>query len=129
MANQAGLGLSDKVHTQEINEYPDDWKEEYLQLNLWVKAFLRHYGPWVRLRLLDPQSLVGFWKSLRYRVWRYPAFILEGRERFIGWEAEPQLHQRLEELLQERGLPVPQRPFQVLQAPQWRLPGARQTAT
>lgn len=119
MANQAGLGLSDKVHNQEINEYPEDWKQEYLQLNVWLRAFLRHYGPAVRVRLLDPQSLVGFWKSLRYRVWRYPGFVLEGRERFLGWEAEPALHRRLRELLRERGLPVPEGEFRVVEKVAW----------
>ncbi len=118
MANQAGLGLSDKVHNEELNEYPEDWKQEYLYLSTWIRAFLRHYGPYVRVRLLDPQSLVGFWKSLRYRVWRYPAFILEGRERFIGWESEPNLHHRLRALLQARGLPLPNKPFQLVE-PQW----------
>jgi len=51
-------------------------------------------------------------------VWRYPAFILEGRERFIGWEAEAAVHRRLEELLRERGFPVPQKPFRLVE-PEW----------
>jgi hypothetical protein len=32
MANQAGLGIAHKVHIVEINEYPDDLKEEYLRV-------------------------------------------------------------------------------------------------
>ncbi len=113
MLNQAGLGLGDKVHNQEINEYPDDLKAEYLQLSTWVKALARHYGRGLVVRVIDPQSLVGFWKLVRHRIRRYPALILEKDTVLRGWEAEADLHTRLRELLADRGYPLPEAQFSV----------------
>lgn len=111
MSNQAGLGLGDKVHTQEINEYPLDLKEEYLHLSMWVKAFVEHYGYNVIVRVIDPQSLVGMWKHLRFRVRKYPTLILNRREIFTGWEAEEEFHKRISDLLRSRGAVLPSHPF------------------
>lgn len=111
MANQADLRLSDRVHNEELNEYPEDWKNEFLRLNAWIRAMLRHYGPYVRLRVLDPQSLVGFIKALRYRAWRYPTFVVEGQTLVVGWDAEPSIHEAIRHHLAARGFPVPDRPF------------------
>ena len=120
MSNQAGLGIGDKVHTEEINEYPEDLKQEYLQLSLWLKAVAAHYGRSVVIRLIDPQSLVGMGWALRYRVRRYPTFILDREEKFVGWEAEAAFHARLRARLEQRGLPVPPTPFRL--APEMHIP-------
>jgi len=114
MSNQAGLGLGDKVHTQEINEYPDDLKEEYLYLSTWIKALARHYGRNIVIRVVDPQSLVGMWAHLRYRIHRYPTIILNRREKFVGWESEEHFHHRIIDLLQPRGVTLPEKPFSVV---------------
>lgn len=111
MSNQAGLGLGNKVHTQEINEYPDDLKEEYLYLSNWVKAVARHYGYNVVIRVIDPQSLVGMWAHLRYRIHQYPTVILNHREKFVGWESEEHFHRRMVDLLKSRGATLPKEAF------------------
>ena len=114
MSNQAGLGLGDKVHTQEINEYPDDLKEEYLYLSTWVKALVRHYGHNILVRVIDPQSLVGLWAHLRYRIHEYPTMILNHQEKFVGWESEGRLHRRILDLLKSRGIVLPEKSFSML---------------
>ena len=114
MSNQAGLGLDDKVHTQEINEYPDDLKEEYLYLSTWVKALARHYGNNVVIRAIDPQSLVGMWAHLRYRIHQYPTMVLNHREKFVGWESEKRFHRKMAELLESRGGILPEKPFSII---------------
>ncbi len=114
MSNQAGLGIGDKVHTAEINEYPDDWKQAYLHLSNWVRAVARHYGRSVVIRVIDPQSLVGMWWLLRYRIRRYPTFMIDRQEKFVGWEAEAAFHQRLQARLQAAGLPAPTQPFHLV---------------
>ena len=111
MSNQAGLGLGDKVHTQEINEYPEDLKQEYLYLSTWVKAVAAHYGRNIVIRVVDPQSLMGFWKLLRFGIRRYPVFILEGEQKLVGWEAEEELHDRLRAFFKARNLPQPPQGF------------------
>ncbi len=114
MSNQAGLGIGDKVHTEEINEYPDELKQEYLRLSAWVRAVARHYGRSVVIRVIDPQSLVGMWWLLRYRIRRYPTLIIDQQEKFSGWEAEAAFHKRLQQRLKAAGLPAPHGTFHLL---------------
>ena len=115
MSNQAGLGLGDKVHSQEINEYPDDLKEEYLYLSTWVKALARYYGYHIVVRVIDPQSLVGLWAHLRYRIHEYPTMILDHHEKFVGWKSEGRLHSRISDLLKSRGVVLPEKSFSLLE--------------
>lgn len=99
MSNQAGLGIGDIVHNQEINEYPEDWKREYARVSTWVKYAARTLGGGLVIRIIDPQSLVGMWTLIRHRVRSYPTMIIDGREKFAGWEASDAAYTRLTELL------------------------------
>lgn len=40
----------------------------------------------INIHVIDPQSLRGFFKTLRYRVRKYPAFIIDNQELIIGWD-------------------------------------------
>ena len=77
------------MHSQEVNEYPEEMKADYLRLSNWVREVRKAYGQQVVIRIIDPQSLGGFWKSLRHRVRRYPTFFIGEGERLVGWEADP----------------------------------------
>jgi hypothetical protein len=77
------------VHRQELNEYPEGMKEEFLRLSQWIRTTREQYGPRVLIRLVDPQSLLGMWKALRNGVRRYPTFLVDGTERVVGWEGDP----------------------------------------
>lgn len=81
--------MGQQVHTQEINEYPEELKAEYFRLSEWVRNTRKTYGPQVVVRLVDPQSLGGFWKMLRHRVRRFPTFFVGGTEKVMGWEGDP----------------------------------------
>jgi hypothetical protein len=99
MADQAGLGIAHKVHSEEINQYPDDLKEEYLRICAWAEEIARRFGSQVRVTVIDPLSWGGITRIFRHRIRHYPTIILAGRERFTGWEAEPDLMIRLNDLL------------------------------
>jgi hypothetical protein len=77
------------VHTQEINQYPEDVKAEFLRLSEWIRAARKLHGARVLIRLVDPQSVSGMWKALRHRIRRYPTFFVDGTERIVGWEGGP----------------------------------------
>jgi hypothetical protein len=77
------------VHTQEINEYPEDAKAEFLRVSEWIRKARKQYGNRILIRLVDPQSVGGMWKVLRHRIRRYPTFFVDRAERVIGWEADP----------------------------------------
>ncbi|HYL81490.1 MAG TPA: hypothetical protein VEU07_11800 [Candidatus Acidoferrum sp.] len=48
------------------------------------------HGDQVTIRIVDPQSLFGFWRVLRNRIRRFPTFFVDGSERVVGWEGEPE---------------------------------------
>ncbi len=79
------------MHRQEINEYPEDLKADYLRLSEWVRNTRQKYGRRVVIRLVDPQSLGGMWKVLRHRIRQYPTFFVDATERIVGWEGDPDL--------------------------------------
>ena len=82
-----------------MDEYPLDSKEEYLELCDWIRELTRLYKDSLLIKLIDAQSILGFYKSLRHWVRKYPAFIVEGKETYTGWDRE-----RLQDLLVKFGL-------------------------
>jgi hypothetical protein len=89
-------GLGPKVHGEILNEYPSDLLEDERRLAYWVWDLCDRYGDRLLIRVIDPQSGLGFYKCLRHWVRRYPAFIIGGRKRYVGWDRE-----ELEAVLQE----------------------------
>ncbi len=77
------------MHTQELNQYPEDVKAEFLRVSEWIRATRKQHGARVTIRLVDPQSVGGMWKALRHRVRRYPTFFVDGTERIVGWDGDP----------------------------------------
>jgi len=77
-----------------MEEYPSDLREEYAKLWEWIRELTRLYKHRLLIRLIDAQSPLGIYKSLRYRIRTYPTFIVEGKETYAGWDKD-----RLESLL------------------------------
>jgi hypothetical protein len=82
--DQAGIGQ--KVHQEELEQYPKDVKQETARLANWLFHLSDRYGDQIDIRVIDPQSPEGLLKSARYRVREYPTFIVDGREKIIGWD-------------------------------------------
>ncbi len=91
-----GLKVRDKKDNQDLNEYPEDVKEDYLQLCAWIKELSQKYREKIIIRLTDAQSLQGFCKSIRYRAFHYPTFIINKKKKYTGKDKL-----RLDILLQE----------------------------
>ncbi len=81
---QADIGQ--QVHREELDQYPEDVKQEAARLADWLFDLAYRYGDQIHIRVIDPQSLEGFFKSLRYWVRKYPTFIVDGREKIVGWD-------------------------------------------
>jgi len=79
-------GLDKKFHQKEVNEYPPDLKEEFAKLSDWIRELTRLYKHRLLIRLIDAQSFLGIYKSLRHRIRKYPTFIVEGKETYAGWD-------------------------------------------
>ena len=71
-------------------------REDYLFLSDWVRELSQKYREKILIRITDAQSLQGFFKSIRYRAFRYPAFIINKRRKYTGTDKV-----QLESLLQE----------------------------
>jgi len=79
------IGIGERLRRQEAAEaLPDDLARDFQALSDWVHRLLERHGPRVRVRVVDAASIEGFARSLRHRVGRYPAVIVDGREKRIG---------------------------------------------
>ena len=78
--------VGQQVHRKELDEYPQDLKEDFERLSAWLIELAHRYGDAVRIKLIDPQSFEGFLKSVRYWVRRYPAFIIASHKEYVGWD-------------------------------------------
>ena len=77
---QADLGR--RVHGEQVNDYPEELKEDFLRLSNWLVELAHRYGDAV----IDSHSFEGFLYSVRYWVRRHPAFIINGRKEHAGWD-------------------------------------------
>lgn len=83
---------------QEVRStYPPEILKDAERLAVWLGNLSAQYGEQLHIRVVDPQSMEGFFKSLRYWVRRYPAFIINHRTKYTGWEPAA-----LERLLADR---------------------------
>ncbi len=78
-------------------EYPEEWKQAVSFLSEWIKEIASLYRHRIRIRVIDAQSPMGFWKQIRHRVFRFPAFIVDKKSTYMGWDSE-----ELEALIDQR---------------------------
>lgn len=90
------VGLKKKRDERDINEYPEDLKEDYLFLSNWIREIAQNYREKILIKVIDVQSLQGVYKSIRYRVGRYPTFIVNKKGKYTGNDKA-----QLDALLQE----------------------------
>ena len=81
--DQADIGR--QVHQEELDQYPEDVKQEAARLAGWLFDLADRYGDQIHIRVIDPQSPEGLFKSLRYWVRKYPTFIVDDRKKIVGW--------------------------------------------
>lgn len=80
----AGIGAP--VHQEIQTAYPPEILEEAEHLATWLQELTTRYGEQLHVRIVDPQSAEGFFKSLRYWIRRYPTFVVNRRKRVTGWD-------------------------------------------
>jgi hypothetical protein len=93
-----GVGLGRPIRAeQRAAGLPPDLQTDYQALADWVADARRRYGERLQVRVVDVASVQGVIAAIRHRVRRFPAFIVDGRERIIGFDRA-----RLEAALAER---------------------------
>jgi hypothetical protein len=79
------MGVTDEFHNEQTStSLPEDLLQEYQKLSDWVRKTTQQHCDNVLIKVIDAASLEGFIKSLRYRVRRYPAAIVNHHARFSG---------------------------------------------
>jgi hypothetical protein len=84
-AVMGSLGLKDRDRKNCTDEYPDDWKFAVGSLSEWMSELFRLYRHRIEIRIIDAQSPAGLWKQLRHRVFKFPAFIVDNKRTYVGW--------------------------------------------
>ncbi len=79
------------------NEFPEEWKQDWMRLSEWISRISGLYKHRVRVRLIDAQSPLGIWKQIRHRVFGSPAFIVDHQHACAGWNTD-----RVESFIDER---------------------------
>jgi len=90
----ARANLDQAPYDRGLDEYPPEWQEDFQRLSDVIMDLSARYQDSIFIQIWDPRSLQGLMKSLRYWVRRYPTFIVEGHEKFSGWDIE-QLEQSI----------------------------------
>ena len=81
------MGADNHIHQEQIeNSLPEDLIEEYQAVSDWVREMFRVHCDNVLLKVIDAASIEGFYKSLKYNARRYPAVIVNQKDRFLGTE-------------------------------------------
>ncbi len=89
-----------KFHDDAVQtSIPPELFKEYQLLSDWVIESVERYGGRVVFKVIDAASFEGLLKSVRYGIRKYPAVIVDGKERSIGPDfgaAEALISKRLE---------------------------------
>ena len=92
------LGLADRLHAeQRKSALPADLQAEYAAISDWALRAFERYGDQLTIKVVDAASIEGVYKAVRHRARRFPSFIIDGRERVVGFDRE-----RLDAMLADR---------------------------
>ncbi len=74
-----------KFHADALEtSMPPEMMEEYRNLSDWVLNSVERYGGRVVFKVIDAASMEGVLRSVRYGVRKYPAVIVNSKEKQIG---------------------------------------------
>jgi glutaredoxin len=90
---------------QRANALPADLQAEFTAISDWVTQAFDRYGERLVVKVVDVASLEGVIKSVRYGVRRFPAFIIDGKDRVVGFDIE-RLNDALERRFEGQASPV-----------------------
>ncbi len=79
-------GLQKEFNKNLLEGYPRDLREEYAQLSDWIRELTGLYKHRLLIKVSDAHSPVGMVKCLRHWIRKYPTFIINGKETFVGWD-------------------------------------------
>ncbi len=94
--------LEEGVNREAVREYPEAVQEEFVWLSDILGELDRLYGSRIVITLTDAVSIPGMYKTIRYRLRTYPAFIVNKHVVVSGRDRE-RLLRVIEEHLHNTG--------------------------
>jgi hypothetical protein len=83
------MGIGERLRRVEAAAaLPDDLARDFQAWSDWIHGLLERHGSRIRIKVVDAASIEGVVESLRHRVGRYPAVIVDGTEKRIGADFE-----------------------------------------
>ncbi len=83
-----GVGIGDRIHTEDMQSYPEEFIRDWQRISDWVFELAEAYPGKLVIRITDAQSMQGLWKSISKGVHQYPTFIIDGQEKYHGWDSQ-----------------------------------------
>lgn len=81
----AGVDGVKKFHKEAMqSSIPSEMMKEYQDLSDWIMNAVERYGGRVVFKVIDATSVEGLLKSIRYGVRKYPAVVVNGKDKQIG---------------------------------------------
>ncbi len=87
-----------------LEGYPPEFLADYRRLSQTIRLLSDHFGAQVLIRLWDPRSFQGLARALRYRLRRYPAFVIAGKYKVVGFDLG-ELQHLVQTALEAQALP------------------------
>jgi len=69
-------------YSEQFEEYPEDVKREYFELSGIAQRVRDEFGTAVSFDAIDAASAEGVWMTIRHRILRTPAVLVDGRRVF-----------------------------------------------
>lgn len=96
------VGLGERIRREEAAAaLPPDLALEFARLSDWIRGLVERHGPGVHVEVIDAASVEGVLASVRRRVFRFPAVVVDDLAPIVGTDytrAEPVIEQQLQRL-------------------------------
>lgn len=94
-----------KPYSEQLEEYPDEIKEEYFSIAELAQKITEEFGGKVVVDAIDTASPQGVWYTIRYRITKTPCILINGKKVFNYIPSYEDLKQKVKEIV-ERNLEV-----------------------
>ena len=92
-----GTGL--EPYSEQLEEYPEDIKKQYLQLSDIAQKLKQEFNGAVFFDAIDTVSLLGVWKTIKHRILKTPCVLVEGKKVFNRIPEYVELREKILETL------------------------------
>jgi len=72
----------------QFNLQHDGSERERAAISNCISEISRLYRHRVCFKVIEAQSPLGLWKQIRHKVFKYPAFIVDGKKTYVGFDCE-----------------------------------------